>query len=64
MPLTKYREKRNFRIIPEPSGGSSIDGRAKAPLLYVVQKHRATQLHYVFRLEWNRVLHSWSPIRR
>lgn len=59
MSLIKYRKKRNFRITPEPSGDPER-GRVKAPLLYVIQKHRATQLHYDFRLEWNGVLLSWA----
>ncbi len=60
MSLTKYREKRNFKATPEPSGKSQPPAAAKQHLLYVVQKHRATQLHYDFRLEWNGVLLSWA----
>jgi bifunctional non-homologous end joining protein LigD len=59
MSLKKYREKRNFKISPEPSGKSSAASEHKA-LLYVIQKHRATQLHYDFRLEFNGVLLSWA----
>ncbi len=60
MSLKKYREKRNFQISPEPSGKSSATPAPKRALLYVIQKHRATQLHYDFRLEWNGVLVSWA----
>jgi bifunctional non-homologous end joining protein LigD len=58
MPLEKYRKKRNFRVSPEPKGKKT--GSRKSSLLYVIQKHRATQLHYDFRLEWNGVLLSWA----
>ncbi len=58
MPLEKYRKKRNFRVSPEPKGEKA--GNRKSSLLYVIQKHRATQLHYDFRLEWNGVLLSWA----
>jgi len=59
MPLNTYRKKRNFEVSPEPSG-ETIRPDAKEKLLYVIQKHRATQLHYDFRLEFNGVLLSWA----
>lgn len=60
MSLVKYKQKRNFRISPEPSGKSLSPARPKRDLLYVIQKHRASQLHYDFRLEFNGVLLSWA----
>ena len=58
MSLDDYRKKRRFGVTPEPSGEKS---RKPGPALsFVVQKHRATQLHYDFRLEWNGVLISWA----
>lgn len=62
MSLKKYRAKRNFKISPEPQENSK-DGRqekAKSDLIFVVQKHRASQLHYDFRLEYNGTLLSWA----
>jgi bifunctional non-homologous end joining protein LigD len=59
MPLTTYRKKRNFEVSPEPSGETTRPA-AKDKLLYVIQKHRATQLHYDFRLEFSGVLLSWA----
>ncbi len=60
MPLKTYREKRNFQVSPEPAGESRSPAAKKQALQYVVQKHRATQLHYDFRLEWEGVLLSWA----
>jgi len=60
MTLAKYKEKRNFKVTPEPSGDELAKKAADKPLLYVIQKHRATQLHYDFRLEFEGVLLSWA----
>jgi bifunctional non-homologous end joining protein LigD len=61
MALDEYRKKRRFEVTPEPSGElhPPRTGEAKA-LRYLIQKHRATHLHYDFRLEWNGVLLSWA----
>lgn len=67
MTMKKYGEKRNFAVTSEPRGeiraGTESKTEAKSAnssLLYVVQKHRATQLHYDFRLEHDGVLLSWA----
>ena len=60
MSLEKYKEKRNFKISPEPSGKSHDATGSKRDLLYVIQKHRASQLHYDFRLEFKGALLSWA----
>jgi bifunctional non-homologous end joining protein LigD len=59
MSLAKYRAKRRFGVTPEP-GGVEDPQRKIASLIYVVQKHRASHLHYDFRLEWGGVLLSWA----
>jgi bifunctional non-homologous end joining protein LigD len=60
VPLTKYREKRDFAHTPEPSGAPKPRRDGKEARIYVVQKHRASQLHYDFRLEFGGVLLSWA----
>jgi bifunctional non-homologous end joining protein LigD len=57
--LTEYRRRRRFGVTPEPAGGDTRKARRRA-LAFVVQKHRATRLHYDFRLEWKGVLLSWA----
>jgi bifunctional non-homologous end joining protein LigD len=60
MSLDKYKEKRNFKVSSEPSGKPHAAVGSKRDLLYVIQKHRASQLHYDFRLEFKGVLLSWA----
>ena len=57
MSLTQYKQKRNLK----KSGESKIRRAPKAQHpIYVIQKHKATNLHYDLRLEMNRVLKSWA----
>ncbi len=73
MPLDDYHRKRDFTKTPEPAGTRSGDpavdpaaARARAPVRggrYVVQRHRASRLHYDFRLEVAGVLVSWAVPR-
>lgn len=56
MSLTKYNEKRTFEKTPEPKGGKADSEE----LIFVIQKHHASRLHYDFRLEMDGVLKSWA----
>jgi bifunctional non-homologous end joining protein LigD len=60
MGLKEYRKKRRFEVTSEPPGQEKVRAKARRKLAFVVQKHRATALHYDFRLEWNGVLLSWA----
>jgi bifunctional non-homologous end joining protein LigD len=60
MKLNEYRKKRNFVATPEPQGAGSADKKGNGSLIYAIQKHMASHLHYDFRLEWRGVLLSWA----
>src|SRR5215208_6700158 len=61
MPLEEYRRKRDFGKTPEPPpaapGAPPALGSTRR---FVIQRHRATRLHYDFRLEIDGVLASWA----
>lgn len=57
MTLKTYREKRKFEQTPEPEGGEQT---GRGPLRFVVQLHRASRLHFDFRLELDGTLKSWA----
>ena len=57
MSLSKYNQKRNFNTTIEPKGKMK---QSSPQLIFVVQKHAASHLHYDFRLEVDGVLKSWA----
>ncbi|MBS1970834.1 MAG: hypothetical protein JSU04_11025 [Bdellovibrionales bacterium] len=58
-PLQEYTRKRNFRVTSEPKARILKKTKSK-PLIFVVQEHHASHLHYDFRLELDGVLKSWA----
>jgi len=57
MSLGLYNKKRNFKDTPEPGAKKELH---EGELIFVVQRHHASHLHYDFRLELNRTLKSWA----
>ena len=58
MSLEKYKQKRNFDETAEPEG--KVLKAKKKELSFVIQRHKASRLHYDFRLELEGVLKSWA----
>jgi len=56
--LAEYNRRRRFDVTPEPSG--KMGRMKKKELEFVIQKHRASRLHYDFRLEHDGVMLSWA----
>jgi len=58
--LTAYRKKRDFSKTAEPSGNQERSKKKKKSLVFVIQKHAASHLHFDFRLELDGVMKSWA----
>lgn len=58
MSLREYRKKRNFGQTSEPT--ESRPKPAGKALVYAIQKHSASRLHFDLRLEEGGVLKSWA----
>ncbi len=58
MPLEKYKKKRDFTKTREPEG--KVSASSNEQLLYVIQRHQASRLHWDLRLECDGVLKSWA----
>lgn len=57
MSLTLYKKKRDFKNTPEPKNKTRA---SVSKLSFVVQRHKASHLHYDLRLEMHGVLKSWA----
>jgi bifunctional non-homologous end joining protein LigD len=58
--LSSYRDKRDFSMTPEPRPRQRAPQQRDPRLVFAIQKHRASHLHYDLRLEVHGVLRSWA----
>jgi len=58
--LKEYQEKRNFSKTPEPKSEGLKTKKKPGGLIYVIQRHQASHLHFDLRLEEEEVLKSWA----
>ena len=56
MSLDEYKNKRTFKATPEPKDVYNSENKYR----FVIQRHRASHLHYDLRLEMEGVLKSWA----
>jgi bifunctional non-homologous end joining protein LigD len=56
--LSEYSAKRSFKATPEPA--PKLAAPQAGPLMFVVQQHDASRMHWDFRLECDGVLKSWA----
>lgn len=57
MSLQAYKKKRDLTVTPEP--GARVK-KSEGALVFVIQRHKASRLHYDLRLEMDGVLKSWA----
>ena len=57
--LQEYAKKRNFNKTSEPKPKKSQKNNKNA-LIFVIQWHNASHLHFDFRLQWKGALLSWA----
>src|SRR3990172_57743 len=57
MTLEVYNKKRKFENTPEPKG---ISKKSSKKLIFVINEHNASHLHWDLRLEMNGALASWA----
>jgi DNA ligase D-like protein (predicted 3'-phosphoesterase) len=58
MSLTSYYKKRNLKSSKEPE--AKIKSFSSKKLIFTIQEHHASHLHWDLRLEMNNVLKSWA----